>query len=567
VVPAEGPLRYWRTGYSRLEQHGNYSGSERPTRVNVRRAERNGDPTSNIEVTFRDSRGIEQRTWVHHSFLVPVGTLPVIGEVTVAQKVTWLNEFMVQQINDEEWGSSGSPSEWDEDDWDRWATAGNTAVLNSRALIESGSLNAGRVWCEAANALSSFHYEQDTQDFLHQWFVDSRAAIDRGLASLVPEAQPAATDANLSHVLIYGDLVAYEGRLFRVSTNQNADGVFTGWASDTYGSHDTRTLNRADVVWMEPGVARLRRRTDYRSTYNEVCTPGTEYVFNRVYSDQDRAIYVSLDGREVGFMCQSDFEPVLPVSRRWDTGRVLRTKQAVYMEGNVIGLCLAEDNHDEARNHPNEIKVYTRERARWVDRYYPKEQVHFAVEGDNLVHTDGTTATFVSNYNDPDIDVRLVNGTEMRWPRENVRYTGNPATPAPPKPNPVVVIDGIEYVRKDVVDADVETMKATLHKGSVEHSLCGVYDRVTAQSDAKTDYVKLGMRYRDYDVVVEQNVVIRRVIRVPQATDEGTARDNARRIANDYPPRSVEVSRRGEAAPTVRSYTLTDHQGPATVVG
>jgi hypothetical protein len=566
VIPAEGPLQYWRVAYDRLERHSNYMGDFRPSRVTVRRVERNGTTSSNVEVTFRDDRGRAQSTWVHHSFLVPVGSLPVAGEVTIDQKVEWVTQFMWQSINDDEWGSSGTPSEWDEDEATAWATAGNRAVLLRRAEIESGSISAGRVWCEATDG---FHYEQDTMDFLHQWFVDNRAAIDRGLASLSPEP----TVAEPERPFEYGDLAVMDGRFVRViRVDAEARTARIFWYASENGRSAQYTEDEnvpwSRLTWAEPGVQRVRRKAAIMSGYSGGgLAAGQEVVLDRVYSPTDRAIYVRLPEGGTTYMCQNDFEPVMPEVRRWDTGRVLRTKQAVYMEGNVLGLCLAEDNHDEARNHPDEIKVYTRENSRWVDRFYPKEQVHFAVEGDNLVHTDGTTATFVENVSDPDIRVRLANGAETRWPRENVRYTGNPATPAPAKPNPVIVIDGIEYVRKDVIDADVETMKSTLHKGSVEHSLCGVYDRVTAQSDARTDYLKLGQRYRSYDVVVEQNVVIRRTIRVEQVTDEDTARTNAVRIATDYPPRVVEAPRRGEAAPQIRSYAITDHRGTATVVG
>jgi len=117
-----------------------------------------------------------------------------------------------------------------------------------------------------------------------------------------------------------------------------------------------------------------------------------------------------------------------------------------------------------------------------------------------------------------------------------------------------------------VIDKDIATQTAVLHKGSVEHSLCGVYDRVTAESDRRTEYIKMGKRYRDYDVQVEQTVVIRRTIRVTQAVDEATARTNARLLASDYVPRNIPGRRTGEPEMQVRSAVNTEWVGSATVV-
>ena len=111
VLPDDGqPLRYFRTAYSRLEQHSNYTGDYRPNYVVVSRVERNGVATCNVNVTFRDPRGVVVDTWVHHSFLVPVGA--AVGEVTIEQKVAALSEHMHQSIGTEDWPDAGDPGDW-----------------------------------------------------------------------------------------------------------------------------------------------------------------------------------------------------------------------------------------------------------------------------------------------------------------------------------------------------------------------------------------------------------------------------------------------------------------------
>ncbi|MGV0949400.1 MAG: hypothetical protein ACOYB3_01920 [Azonexus sp.] len=568
VLPDNGyPLRYWRTAYSSLHQHGNYSGDFRPTTVTIVRVERNGDRTSNACVSFTDAGGTQRETWVHHSFLVPRGTAQ--GVVTVEQKVEWLNEFMGHDIGDEDWPSSGTPSEWGEDDWRAWATAGNTAVLARRTDIESGSISAGRVWCEAATGVSSFHFENDTIDYLHNWFVEHRARIDEGLAALVPAGQILSGDPHAARVLEAGDLVAYEGTLYRVERTQHGIGDYvTLWTYEGSTRLPSIDVSRSVVRYMEPGVARLRRKTN-RSTYGELCVAGTEYVFDRTYSVWDKAIYIRNVGadRALGYMCQSDFEPVLAALPVRDVaGRVLRTKQTVYTADGQVGLVLAEDNHDDS-THADRIgrlKVYKRNTGAWRDSYLPRDEVNFAQVGDPIIN-DGVTGLFVRNHDD-EMLVVTVNDVEAQWRRQDCRYTGQHGAPKPGIENLVVTIEGVEYVQKAVVDKDIETMVRVLHKGSVEHSLCGVYDRVTAEADRRTDYIKMGPRYRTWDVEVEQTVVIRRLIRVENVVDEETARSQARQIAGNYRPETVTSSRRGERTVAIRSTTNTEWTGPATIV-
>lgn len=570
VLPDDGqPLRYFRTAYSRLEQHSNYTGDYRPNYVVVSRVERNGVATCNVNVTFRDPRGVVVDTWVHHSFLVPVGA--AVGEVTIEQKVAALSEHMHQSIGTEDWPDAGDPGDWGDEDRAIWYEVGNRAVLERRTDIENGSVTAGHVWCEAAGR-RDFSYDHTTEEFLHNWFRDERVRIDGILAALVPVAgQNLATppvDPNLTRSLIEGDMVAYEGLLYRVyRTQREGDDIVTIWRDENGRAQRNRDVPRADVYWMEPGVAHVRRADSNDNIYPEVCVRGNEYLFSRVYSPQDRAIYVHAVGstRALGYMTQSSFVPVLPASpRAWDQGRRLRTKQTVFTPNGEVGLVLAEDNVVHTDHRAGTIKVYKRTGSRWTDSLVPQTEVNFAMVGDPIVN-DGVTGLFVRNDSDEMFDV-TVEGVTANWRRQDCTYTGQPGAPKPTIENLVVVVDGVEYVRKDVIDKDIATQTAVLHKGSVEHSLCGVYDRVTAESDRRTEYIKMGPRYRDYDVQVEQTVVIRRTIRVTQAVDEATARTNARTLASDYTPRNIPGRRTGEPEMQIRSAVNTEWVGSATVV-
>jgi hypothetical protein len=305
VRPDEGPLLFWRTAYSALAQHNNYSGTFRPTRVRVVRVERGGGTaTCNVLVNFRDDRGTERETWVHHSFLIDPNA-PVID--AEAAQVAAVSAFMVTDIGGADWPGAGAVRHWLESDRDTWFAAGNKAVLDRRANIESGSVNAGAVWCEAASAARRFAYDHRTEEFLHQWFVTHR---------------------------------------------------------------------------------------DYLTT--------------------------------------------LMVNAETEAGQ------------NLAG-------------------------------------------GDQ-----------------------------------------------------VIVVDGVEYVRKDVIDRDIATFTEITHAKSVEHSLCGVYDETQRMVDDATTYIKMGARYKDYDVSVEQTIVVRRTFRVERSLDQAAAIEQARRIARDYALTTVNACRTGE---------------------
>lgn len=95
-----------------------------------------------------------------------------------------------------------------------------------------------------------------------------------------------------------------------------------------------------------------------------------------------------------------------------------------------------------------------------------------------------------------------------------------------------VVVDGVEYVRKDVIDRDIKHMVETLHKGAVDNGLCPVYDKTQRAVDAGTQFIKMGSRYRTFDVTVEQTIVVSRTFRVDSAVTETAAQEQAASLAN-----------------------------------
>jgi electron transfer flavoprotein alpha/beta subunit len=56
----------------------------------------------------------------------------------------------------------------------------------------------------------------------------------------------------------------------------------------------------------------------------------------------------------------------------------------------------------------------------------------------------------------------------------------------------------------------------------------------------------MGARYKDYDVSVEQTIVVRRTFRVERSLDQAAAIEQARRIARDYALTTVNACRTGE---------------------
>lgn len=100
-------------------------------------------------------------------------------------------------------------------------------------------------------------------------------------------------------------------------------------------------------------------------------------------------------------------------------------------------------------------------------------------------------------------------------------------TVAPEPSEHVITVDGVEYVRKSVVDEDTATIARILHAGAESNGLCAVYDRVVGEANAATTLLNLGGRARTRFVTVTETYTVRRVIEVPGSTSDDHAREQA----------------------------------------
>jgi hypothetical protein len=258
-------------------------------------------------------------------------------------------------------------------------------------------------------------------------------------------------------------------------------------------------------------------------------------------------------------MCQNDFEPV---------GQILATREVPYatqdawfLDTGVLGY--VEDSRNQRQGHTRVtigVHVYSGARGSWDLDTYPVSNLYLAQEGDECVITEtnptipvGTRVEYVrptTRTGSREVRVRWA-GDEYTVMRHVIRFAHTRTLPDATPENLTITVGGIEYVRKDVVDDDLQKMVGTMHQGAVDNGLCPVYDRTQRSADAQTTYLKMGSRYKSYDVVVEQTVVIRRTIRVNEQATEAGARDYAIGRARDYSVRTIEP-RLGEGVETIR---------------
>jgi hypothetical protein len=92
----------------------------------------------------------------------------------------------------------------------------------------------------------------------------------------------------------------------------------------------------------------------------------------------------------------------------------------------------------------------------------------------------------------------------------------------------VLTIDGVEYVRKATVDADMEALTSTLHRAADANGLCAVYDRTVVQVDEATTLLKMGAVRGRYRAVVTETYTITREVEV---ANEHRSDDHARSAA------------------------------------
>lgn len=129
---------------------------------------------------------------------------------------------------------------------------------------------------------------------------------------------------------------------------------------------------------------------------------------------------------------------------------------------------------------------------------------------------------------------------------EYLMDTAGQTLAAPAIVAPTVTVEGVTYVREDVVAKDLQHMTSTLHSRAQRHSLCSVYDETQQEVDAGTEYLKMGSRLTNYTVTVRTTLVVDRVIPVENQASEQAAIAAAQRVAQDYELREVSVRRTGE---------------------
>ena len=103
---------------------------------------------------------------------------------------------------------------------------------------------------------------------------------------------------------------------------------------------------------------------------------------------------------------------------------------------------------------------------------------------------------------------------------------------------PVVVVDGVEYVRRDTVDADMAALTRVLHAAADTNGLCGVYDASVAQVDQQTTYLKMGESRRSWKALVTETYTIVREVTLAgthrtEVTARATAEVHRRMVIND----------------------------------
>jgi hypothetical protein len=95
------------------------------------------------------------------------------------------------------------------------------------------------------------------------------------------------------------------------------------------------------------------------------------------------------------------------------------------------------------------------------------------------------------------------------------------------------VIGGVEYVRKDVVDYDLDVLSKTFIRASRRENLCGVYDATVNVANRRMSYLKVDQRVRDRLVTVVETYEVTRTVRASGAESDTHARDIALSMLRD----------------------------------
>lgn len=127
------------------------------------------------------------------------------------------------------------------------------------------------------------------------------------------------------------------------------------------------------------------------------------------------------------------------------------------------------------------------------------------------------------------------------WETHSPAEAGTPATIAE-----TVTVEGVEYVRKDMIDKDMTTLKTIMHAEADRRRWCGEYDDIAARTDAEMTYLKLGLRRPAWTVSFDQTITVRRTMTLPagEYSDEARVREYAQSVGMSYYLRSNNVSGR-----------------------
>lgn len=367
----------------------------------------------------------------------------------------------------------------------RWDS---TRAAGSRFWHHVQARNGGR-WTRT--------YEDDERacSVMGEWLHSQQAFVD-GLPVRIPN--PATTVAEWEPGRCLAAAYLSDGSLVSV-LEVFGDGSVT--AIDGHGATRTSlTTNDVHRITRETPLIVTTDNPDHLGSRHVV---GSTLYMVRQYGTSGTRIYVGPnpntgDHEYLGFVTLTNLRvEVAPAVVRPD--RVRNTRQDGWDPEGRCRLVLPANNEDSS----GLIDAYYRDGNNWRNA---ETRLEYLYEGEPLTHrTTGATGTYVGNLNDRDINV-MQDGARVSWNREEaLRVVTSPLVA---QVDPVVEIDGVKYVPLSVVEKDLETMKAVIHKGADDNGLCAVYDKVMAKSDAATDFLKMGGRPRSRVVRMTRTVEV-----------------------------------------------------------
>lgn len=249
-------------------------------------------------------------------------------------------------------------------------------------------------------------------------------------------------------------------------------------------------------------------------------------LIESIFSTHHATIINLIDSIEVETAGTGTTEAVLP-SRDWSDPRSESRGYAVNIE---TGLVVGYNSHNREaltiRTRDGDVPtsaympIWTDDRIEMIadcrdgSGFRTGEIIRFLRWGDiNLMYVEALA-------DDDSTDTKYVRTTTVKW--------SGPAVQAADVPDLVIDVDGVQYVRKDVLDDDVATLSRTLIRASRRENLCGVYDATINVANRRTTYLKIDPRRKDRLVTVRETYEVTRVIRVDGLETDDEAREAAR---------------------------------------